>query len=103
MRSEPGSFGRTLEAAVGEGLAFMGHDDERSAIADRCKELGEKLREKQGIAENEARHRVEASKVIVRELKKARFKLIGFQKELWDKLKWGNLPTKKKDLFRRRI
>jgi uncharacterized protein YjbJ (UPF0337 family) len=57
-------------------------NDELSAILGKYEELVGKLQEKYGIAKDEARHRVDEYKIIVKQLKAANSKLAKLHKEL---------------------
>lgn len=78
-------------------------NDELSAILGKYEELVGKLQEKYGIAKDEATHRVDEYKTIVRELKKANSKLIILHKALRNKSKSGKPPMKTKGSSRKRI
>jgi uncharacterized protein YjbJ (UPF0337 family) len=78
-------------------------NDELSAILGKYEEMVGKLQEKYGIAKDEARHRVEEYKIIVRELKQANSKLIKLHRALRSKKKSGKPPMKKKDSSANRI
>ena len=57
-------------------------NDELSSILGKYEELVGKLQEKYGIAKDEARHRVDEYKIIVKQLKEANGKLMKLHKTL---------------------
>jgi uncharacterized protein YjbJ (UPF0337 family) len=57
-------------------------NDELSAILGKYEELVGKLQEKYGIAKDDARHRVDEYKLIVKHLKEANSKLMKLHNEL---------------------
>mgnify|MGYP001293250446 CR=1 FL=1 len=77
-------------------------NDELSAILGRYEELVGKLQEKFGIAKDEARHRVDEYKIIVRQLKQANSKLIKLHKALSDRKKSDKRQRKLKKSPRKR-
>jgi uncharacterized protein YjbJ (UPF0337 family) len=71
-------------------------DDELSAILGKYERLVGELQEKYGIAKDEARHRVEEYKIIVKELRQAHSKLIKLHKALSNKRKSDKRQMKSK-------
>jgi uncharacterized protein YjbJ (UPF0337 family) len=76
-------------------------NDELSAILGKYEELVGKLQEKYGIAKDEARHRVNEYKIIVKQLKAANIKLIRLHKALGSKKKPRRRSTKQKASLRK--
>ena len=77
-------------------------NDELSSILGRDQELVGKLQEKYGIAKDEARHRADEYKIIVKQLKQANIKLAKLHKELSKKEKSEKRSVKTKAASRRR-
>jgi uncharacterized protein YjbJ (UPF0337 family) len=77
-------------------------NDELSAILGKYEELVGKLQEKYGIAKDEARHRVDEYKIIVKHLKEANIKLVKLHKELSSKKNYDKRQRKSKASPRKR-
>ena len=71
-------------------------NDELSAILGKYEELVGKLQEKYGIAKDEASHRVDEYKIIVKQLKQANGKLVKLHKALGKKKKSDIRQRKRK-------
>jgi uncharacterized protein YjbJ (UPF0337 family) len=71
-------------------------NDELSSILGKYEELVGKLQEKYGIAKDEARHRVDEYKIIVKQLKEANGKLMKLHQALSRRKRSGKLQRKAK-------
>jgi uncharacterized protein YjbJ (UPF0337 family) len=71
-------------------------NDELSSILGKYEELVGKLQERYGIAKDEARHRVDEYKIIVKQLKHANLKLMKLHKTLSGRKKSAGRPMKMK-------
>jgi uncharacterized protein YjbJ (UPF0337 family) len=69
-------------------------NDELSAILGKYEEVVGKLQEKYGIAKDEARHKVDEYKIIVKHLKEANSKLMKLHNELSRRKKSGRRQRK---------
>jgi uncharacterized protein YjbJ (UPF0337 family) len=77
-------------------------NDELSSILGKYEELVGKLQERYGIAKDEAMHRVEEYKIIVKQLKQANLKLVKLHEALSDRKKSHRRQTNIEGVAKRR-